>query len=169
MKHSITALPQTRNLASRAFTVLTVVSAQFFLFLTFFVPAARAEITNPAIGDLGRVSENAAAGTISTNYVVVLWQSIIVVGALSVLLYMVWGAVEWITAGGDSGKIQKARDKMTQAVIGMIVLASTFVIIQLISELFFAGQFDLLNPTLGGNQSATPNWEQQLRQTYPDR
>jgi hypothetical protein len=104
----------------------------------------QAEITNPVIGTLGDDSEKANTGAISTRYFVVIWRAIIFVGGLSVLLYLVWGAVEWISAGGDSGKIQKARDKMTQGVVGMIVLVGTFVIAQLISELFFDGQFDLL-------------------------
>ena len=50
------------------------------------------------------------------------------VAALLVLLYLVWGAMEWIFAGGDSSKVQKARDRMTQAVVGLIVLASTIAI-----------------------------------------
>jgi hypothetical protein len=51
-----------------------------------------------------------------------------VVAALLLLLYLIWGAIDWITSGGESGKVQKARDKMTQAVIGLIVLAASLAI-----------------------------------------
>lgn len=44
---------------------------------------------------------------------------------LLVLLYLIWGAIGWITAGGDSGKLQEARNRMIQAVIGIIVLSAT--------------------------------------------
>lgn len=52
----------------------------------------------------------------------------LMVGALLLLLYLIWGGIEWITAAGDSSKVGKARDKITQAVIGIIVLASTVAI-----------------------------------------
>lgn len=57
-----------------------------------------------------------------------------VIGALLVFGYLIWGAIEWITASGDSGKIQKARDKMTQAIIGLIVLASTLAIFSVVQS-----------------------------------
>lgn len=55
------------------------------------------------------------------------------VAAILVLLYLLWGGLEWISAGGDSGKIQKARERITQAVIGIIVLSAStaiFIIVQ---------------------------------------
>lgn len=124
--------------------IVGLVVGQLLISATVLAANVQAEITNPVIGTLGDDSEKANTGAISTRYFVVIWRAIIFVGGLSVLLYLVWGAVEWISAGGDSGKIQKARDKMTQGVVGMIVLVGTFVIAQLISELFFDGQFDLL-------------------------
>lgn len=63
-----------------------------------------------------------------------------------------WGAIEWITAGGDSGKVGKARDKITQAIIGLVILVGSFVIIGFIGRVFFGGDFDLLNLTI-----PTPN------------
>jgi hypothetical protein len=56
------------------------------------------------------------------------------VGALLVFLYLVWGAISWITSGGDKAKTEKARNQMTQAVIGLIVLASTLVIFMLLQQ-----------------------------------
>lgn len=56
-----------------------------------------------------------------------------VIGALMLLLNLLWGGIQWIVSGGDKGKIEKARDKITQSVVGLIVLASTvaiFVMIQ---------------------------------------
>ncbi|MCD8526745.1 hypothetical protein LRY65_00845 [Candidatus Woesebacteria bacterium] len=35
----------------------------------------------------------------------------ILVGALAAFGYMVLGGVQWITSGGDKGKIEKAREK----------------------------------------------------------
>lgn len=46
------------------------------------------------------------------------------IAALLVFGYLIWGGIEWISAGGDKAKIEKARDKITGSVTGMIVLAS---------------------------------------------
>lgn len=57
-----------------------------------------------------------------------------VLAALLVLIYLMWGAIEWISAGGDKSKIEKARNRMTQAVIGIIVLASTLAIFNVLQR-----------------------------------
>lgn len=51
-------------------------------------------------------------------------QSLLFFSSLLVLGYMLWGALDWITAGGDSGKIESARKKITQSIIGLVVLFS---------------------------------------------
>lgn len=107
---------------------------------------SRGGITNPAIGNLGSSPTRAASGSIFVGYIILIWRAIITVGGLTVLLMFVWGAVEWITAGGDTSKIEKARNRMTQAVIGMIVLTASFTIIGFISTLFFP-TFNLLELT----------------------
>ncbi len=60
----------------------------------------------------------------------------ILVGAIGAFLYMVLGGVQWITAGGDTGKIDKARQKIVQSIVGLGVLASTFAIF-LVVQYFF--------------------------------
>lgn len=104
-----------------------------------------AQIKNPAIDpSLGGDAGSAAAGNTFTNYFIVVWQAIIAAGALAVLIYFLWGAFEWIVAGNDSGKVQKARDKMTNAVIGLILLVGSFAIISFISSLI---GYDILQVT----------------------
>lgn len=67
---------------------------------------------------------------------------ILVVAGLLLLLYLIWGAVNWMSSGGDSSKVQKARDQITQAVIGLIVLLSSLAIFNLIQGFF---GFQVLN------------------------
>ncbi|MFZ1721060.1 MAG: hypothetical protein WAU07_00990 [Microgenomates group bacterium] len=59
---------------------------------------------------------------------------IMVIAALAVLLYLLWGALEWITAGGESGKVEKARTKMMNAIIGIIVLSAVTAIFMLVQQ-----------------------------------
>jgi hypothetical protein len=42
--------------------------------------------------------------------------------AITVLIYLLWGAYDWITSGGDSENVAKAQSKMTNAVIGIILI-----------------------------------------------
>lgn len=60
----------------------------------------------------------------------------ILIGAIASLIFMIMGGVQWITAGGDSGKIDKARAKFTQSIVGLAVVASTYAIF-LIVQYFF--------------------------------
>jgi hypothetical protein len=60
---------------------------------------------------------------------------VLVIGVIAVLFYLIVGSVEWITSGGDKGKAEKARDKMTQAVIGLVILVSVFAIMMFIQQL----------------------------------
>lgn len=53
------------------------------------------------------------------------------IGALLVFAYLVLGGIEYITSGGDKGKTEKARDKITSAVIGLIILAASWAILNL--------------------------------------
>ena len=65
------------------------------------------------------------------------------IGGLLFIYTFIQGAINWISAGGDSGKIQKARDQMTQGAIGLIILVAAYAIIGLIGSI--AG-IDILNP-----------------------
>lgn len=57
---------------------------------------------------------------------------VMVIAALLVFMYLIWGGIEWITSGGDKGKTESARNKITAAVIGLIVVAASFAILQLV-------------------------------------
>ncbi len=66
-----------------------------------------------------------------------------IVGGLLFTYSFIMGALSWITAGGDSGKIQKARDQMTQGAIGLIIIVAAYGIIGLIGAVV---GIDILNP-----------------------
>ncbi len=56
---------------------------------------------------------------------------IMAIAALLVFMYLIWGGIQWITSGGDKGKTEEARNKITAAVIGLIVLAASYAILQI--------------------------------------
>ena len=120
----------------------------FLLTLSFIlVPEAKAVIENPVIGNLG-TSSGTADGSKFVNYAVYLWKVSINLGALAVIAFFLMGAFEWITAGSDSKKTESARSRMTNAIIGLVILVSSFTILSFISKIFFGKDFDLLRLTL---------------------
>jgi hypothetical protein len=74
-----------------------------------------------------------------------LYRTAVLVGALALFLYIAWGGINWITAGGDKGKVEAARNQITNGIIGMAVLVGSAAIAAFLSQLF---GFELLNPTL---------------------
>lgn len=66
-------------------------------------------------------------------------------GALMVFLYLIWGGIDWITSGGDKTKTEGARNKITAAVIGLIILAAAWAILSLALNFLSGGDLnDLL-------------------------
>lgn len=57
-----------------------------------------------------------------------------IIAAVLVLVFLIWGAVEWITSSGDKGKVESARNKISNAIIGMIVLAATLAIFMVVQQ-----------------------------------
>lgn len=138
-----------RNKVTSAISLATV------LFSTT-LGSVHAAITNPAVGDLGNDTEGATNGSLFVGYFLVLWNAAISIGALAVLVYFLWGAFEWITSAGDSGKIEGARNKMLHAFIGLLLLISAYTIIGFLSTVFFGKNFNILIPTFftPGNENA---------------
>lgn len=123
----------------------------FFSLITSFLGAAPlvfAEITNPSAGVWGKGAAFAKDGTMTTALFVMMWNAIMIMGGLLVLYNFILGSVEWITSEGEKAKIQKARDKMLHAFIGMLILVTSYTILDYAGALVFQGTFDLLSPTL---------------------
>ena len=73
---------------------------------------------------------------------------VMVLGALLVFMYLIWGGIEWITSGGDKGKTESARNKITAAILGLIVLAASWAILGLVLNFLGAGDINTLIDTL---------------------
>lgn len=62
--------------------------------------------------------------------------AVIVVGALAVLLFLVWGGIDWLVSEGDKEKMSSAKGKITNAVIGLVILIAVWAIWNLILQFF---------------------------------
>lgn len=61
----------------------------------------------------------------------------LILGAILLLAYLVWGGIDWIGSGGDKTKYEEARNKITHALLGMTLLALAWLIWRLV--LYFLG------------------------------
>lgn len=52
--------------------------------------------------------------------------------SFTAFLFLIIGAIQWLTSGGDKGTLEKARNTIIEAVIGLIIIASIWAIIQFI-------------------------------------
>ncbi len=80
---------------------------------------------------------------------------VMLIAVILVFLYLIWGAIEWITSGGDKGKLEKARNRIIQSMIGIIVLAGTLAILLMLQQ-FLGICVISLGGKCGGGSSPTP-------------
>lgn len=81
------------------------------------------------VGDLiGQITPPVGGGVDASSAIVFMVRMALAVGALAVLGYMLWGAFDWITSGGDKDKVSKAQQKITNAVIGIMVMVVSLIL-----------------------------------------
>lgn len=56
---------------------------------------------------------------------------LLIVAAILAFLYLVLGGIQWITSGGDKAGMEAARNKITHAIVGLIVVGAAYAIILL--------------------------------------
>lgn len=52
---------------------------------------------------------------------------------LTMLIYLLWGTLDWVSSSGDKEKLQKARQKIVQAIIGMLVVFGVLMLFGLLA------------------------------------
>ena len=107
--------------------------------------AQGSEITNPA---LGKDIVGLSAGAGLAFYIAQLWKTVVIVGGLAVMLFLIWGGIQWLMAGGDKGKIDEAHHKITNSLIGLGVLVASYAVIYFVGAVL---KIDLLKPVFPVN------------------
>ena len=89
-----------------------------------------AAITNPVLDQ----TNPEAGGSTFALQLAAIWRTSIVIGALLLIMYLLCGAIAWITAGGDKAKVEQARNQLTHAVVGFAILAGTVALVTFIGS-----------------------------------
>ncbi len=99
-------------------------------------------ITNPVLGDLGNLTGQEFFAKFVPSAVGIGFM----IGVVIFFFVLLIGAIQWISSGGEKQAVENAKAKITNAVIGLLVLFSLFAIIKLV-ETFFG--FDILTLDIG--------------------
>ena len=81
-------------------------------------------ISPPPGMNIGQGDPIAAVG----NLIGTLINLFLVFAGLALLIFLLWGALDWITSGGEKEKVQKAQQKITNAIIGILLIFVVIVI-----------------------------------------
>lgn len=103
--------------------------------------------------------ENALGGTGFANVasytvpqlIYVSLEILFIAAAVISFIFLIVGGIQWITAGGEKDNLEKARKKITGAVIGLALVLSVYAIATIVDIIFFGGAegiFKLKIPTL---------------------
>jgi hypothetical protein len=77
----------------------------------------------------------------------------LVLGGIAVFFYIIWAGYNWLTASGDQAKIQAARDRLINAIVGIAIIASALAIYALVDNFFGIG--NIADTGGGGGAGAT--------------
>lgn len=63
----------------------------------------------------------------------------VVFGIIAALLFIIIGAFQWITSGGDKGKVESARNHIIAAIIGLVIIVLSLVIMNFVLQILGMG------------------------------
>lgn len=96
-----------------------------------------AQLTNPALppGLGGGLSADIAKGpTALGGLIAALIGLILIIAFLLAFFTLITGGIQWITSSGDKAGLESARDKITHALLGLIIVAATWSIMILVGN-----------------------------------
>lgn len=77
------------------------------------------------------------------NLIAFFIQIVLFIGGLAALLYLLWGAFDWINSQGEKEKLVKSQNKMMNAVIGLILMVAAFTIFSFVMGTVLGGKFGI--------------------------
>jgi len=72
---------------------------------------------------------------------------ILVIAALVFFFILVIGGIRWIASGGDKAQTETARNQITAALVGLVIVFAAWAIVQLINTFFGIDIFSLSLPS----------------------
>lgn len=126
--------------------LILFLTVHYFLFPVSSILAADPVDLGPIIG-IGpwqvTPGNESALGTAFSSLASTILGFLTALGGLATFLFLVTGALTWITSGGDKAGMEKARSQITNAVIGLVIIVAAWAITYLIGGIL---GLDIVNP-----------------------
>ncbi len=111
---------------------LSLMTTNFFSGVVY---ADENDIGDVSVGKAGLGFHPPSFGQVLTFLI----RTLFIVGGLAAILYLMLGALAWITSGGDKEKVTKAREKIQAAIIGLILMFALLGMIVLLENVLNIG------------------------------
>lgn len=72
-----------------------------------------------------------------SNFITFGLRLFVIVAGLFLLIYLLWGAFDWINSGGEKERIAKAQNKITNALIGIVLIFVIFSVYSVLAGKLF--------------------------------
>ncbi len=60
--------------------------------------------------------------------------ALMIVAALLAFIYLILGGIQWISSGGDKAGMEAARNKITHAIVGLVIVGAAWAIMTLVQN-----------------------------------
>lgn len=107
-----------------------IAATEILMFFPFALPVWAAE---PPI-DISNIP--GLANFELANFVTAVIRVIIIAAFIIAFVFLLIGGIKWILAGGETKAVEGARNMVTGALVGLIIVLAAFVIIKLIETFF---------------------------------
>lgn len=103
--------------------MLNFLTFTFYQLPSFIIPSARPGFSIPPFNDV-------------LTFII---RTFFILAGLIALLYLLLGAFAWITSGGNKENVDKAREKIQAAVVGLILVIVVLSIVVLLENILDTG------------------------------
>lgn len=95
-----------------------------------------AQITNPALPEKLGNAGSTAGGTVIGGIITGLIGVIFILAFILSLFQVITGGIQWATSGDDKNTLEASRNKITHGLVGLIIVASTWALFELVGKFF---------------------------------
>jgi cbb3-type cytochrome oxidase subunit 3 len=81
---------------------------------------------------------------------------VIFLAALLVFIFLLIGGLQWILSGGDKAAAQAARDRITSALVGLVIIVAAFALMLIIERVFGVSVLSGFTPPTAPNTVGRP-------------
>lgn len=75
---------------------------------------------------------NSTGTAILTNTAVTVINLILLIAGILAVIYLIYSGILYITAGGDTGKAEKGRTGIVNAIIGLVIISAAYLLVRFV-------------------------------------